>query len=272
MAFLAWVLAVSLIPIIAAAERPATALFVFGDSLVDPGNNNNLITMAKGNFHPNGIDFPAGPTRRFSNGAAVADYLGDFIGLPDAVRYADLGEQGVNYASGGAGILSDTLTILVGVDHKLQHGGEVGDFLAKSLFFICIGSDDYLNNYLLTPITSTQLKYTPSEFHEVVIQKFREQLERLYDTGGRKFLIPGLGHIGCIPFQIVHHSSSRNSSGCVESSNEIALQYDAKLRTMVGELNDNLPASYFPYCDTYSPFLDVVQNPNRYGYSRSLSA
>ncbi|XP_052480179.1 GDSL esterase/lipase At3g43550 [Gossypium raimondii] len=45
-----------------------TAVFVFGDSIVDPGNNNNLPTIAKGNFLPYGRDFKDGPTGRFSNG------------------------------------------------------------------------------------------------------------------------------------------------------------------------------------------------------------
>ena len=51
-------------------------MFVFGDSLVDPGNNNNLTTFAKANYKPNGIDFPAGATGRFCNGGTVADHLG----------------------------------------------------------------------------------------------------------------------------------------------------------------------------------------------------
>ncbi|KAL0914107.1 hypothetical protein M5K25_017611 [Dendrobium thyrsiflorum] len=51
------------------------AMFVFGDSLVDPGNNNQLLTMAKANFRPHGIDFPEGPTGRFCNGGTVVTKL-----------------------------------------------------------------------------------------------------------------------------------------------------------------------------------------------------
>lgn len=42
--------------------------FIFGDSLVDNGNNNQLTSIAKANYLPYGIDFPGGPTGRFSNG------------------------------------------------------------------------------------------------------------------------------------------------------------------------------------------------------------
>jgi hypothetical protein len=52
------------------------ALFVFGDSLVDVGNNNHLSTMAKSNFYPYGIDYNGGSTGRFSNGKSLIDFIG----------------------------------------------------------------------------------------------------------------------------------------------------------------------------------------------------
>lgn len=54
------------------------AVFVFGDSLVDVGNNNYLpISIAKADFPHNGIDFPTKkPTGRFSNGKNAADFIG----------------------------------------------------------------------------------------------------------------------------------------------------------------------------------------------------
>lgn len=51
-------------------------LFIFGDSLLDTGNNNLLVTLAKSNYPPYGIDFPRGPTGRFSNGRNYADIIG----------------------------------------------------------------------------------------------------------------------------------------------------------------------------------------------------
>lgn len=55
------------------------ALYVFGDSLLDSGNNNFLPTMAKANFFPYGSNF-AGETAtgRFTNGRTVADFIGTF--------------------------------------------------------------------------------------------------------------------------------------------------------------------------------------------------
>lgn len=57
----------------------APALFMFGDSLVDVGNNNHLkLSLAKADFPHNGVDFPGKkPTGRFSNGKNAADFLGN---------------------------------------------------------------------------------------------------------------------------------------------------------------------------------------------------
>lgn len=60
-----------------AAKNNVSCIFVFGDSSVDPGNNNNLITDQKVNFLPYGKDFYNGrPTGRFSNGRLATDLIG----------------------------------------------------------------------------------------------------------------------------------------------------------------------------------------------------
>ncbi len=58
--------------------KTVPALLVFGDSIVDAGNNNGLTaTLAKCNFPPYGKDFPGGvPTGRFCNGRVPSDIIG----------------------------------------------------------------------------------------------------------------------------------------------------------------------------------------------------
>ncbi|CAA0829158.1 GDSL esterase/lipase [Striga hermonthica] len=92
------------------------ASFIFGDSLVDAGNNNYLQTLSKADTPPNGIDFKAlggKPTGRFTNGRTIGDIVEEELREPNyappylaptttgkAILY------GVNYASGGGGILN----------------------------------------------------------------------------------------------------------------------------------------------------------------------
>ncbi|PKI35442.1 hypothetical protein CRG98_044171 [Punica granatum] len=99
----------------AAVRLPANvtvpAVFVFGDSIVDPGNNNELQTIAKCNFPPYGRDFPGGkPTGRFSNGRVPSDMLAELVGVKELLpAYLDPNLQiqdlltGVSFASGAAG-------------------------------------------------------------------------------------------------------------------------------------------------------------------------
>jgi hypothetical protein len=64
------------------SEPLFSAVFVFGDSLVDNGNNNKLHSIAKANYMPYGIDFPGdhpSPTGRFSNGKTIVDFLGNLL-------------------------------------------------------------------------------------------------------------------------------------------------------------------------------------------------
>lgn len=54
----------------------ARAFFVFGDSLVDNGNNNYLATTARADSYPYGIDYPTHrATGRFSNGLNMPDLI-----------------------------------------------------------------------------------------------------------------------------------------------------------------------------------------------------
>ncbi|KAM7269676.1 hypothetical protein ACFE04_025173 [Oxalis oulophora] len=91
------------------------AFFVFGDSLVDNGNNNYLATPARADSPPYGIDYPLHrPTGRFSNGLTIPDLISEHIGGESPMPYLNpllKGKHllaGANFASAGVGILNDT--------------------------------------------------------------------------------------------------------------------------------------------------------------------
>ncbi|XP_077231376.1 GDSL esterase/lipase At1g58525-like isoform X2 [Tasmannia lanceolata] len=101
------------------------ALIVFGDSIVDPGNNNILTTLVKCNFPPYGRDFlQHKPTGRFSNGKIPSDMIASALGIKELLpAYLDpqLKPQelltGVSFASSGAGY--DNLTAQIMELYKL---------------------------------------------------------------------------------------------------------------------------------------------------------
>lgn len=53
--------------------------FIFGDSLVDNGNNNQLQSLARADYLPYGIDFGGRPTGRFSNGKTTVDVICEIL-------------------------------------------------------------------------------------------------------------------------------------------------------------------------------------------------
>lgn len=57
-------------------SQKVPAMFVFGDSIVEVGNNNFLNTLAKSNYYPYGIDYNRVATGRFSNGRSLIDFIG----------------------------------------------------------------------------------------------------------------------------------------------------------------------------------------------------
>lgn len=65
--------------------RIVPALLAFGDSIIDPGNNNDIpTTLIKSNYAPYGIDFPDHKsTGRFSNGRVVGDIIGKYESMTD---------------------------------------------------------------------------------------------------------------------------------------------------------------------------------------------
>ncbi|KAF2574439.1 hypothetical protein F2Q70_00001068 [Brassica cretica] len=92
--------------------------FIFGDSTFDSGNNNNLQSKAKVNYSPYGIDFPGGPTGRFTNGRTIADVIGELSGFEDFIppcagASPKQAHTGMNYASGGGGLRKETSEHLV---------------------------------------------------------------------------------------------------------------------------------------------------------------
>jgi hypothetical protein len=69
----------ALLAAVARCDPQVPCYFIFGDSLVDNGNNNYIVSLARANYPPYGIDFAAGPSGRFTNGLTTVDVIGKLI-------------------------------------------------------------------------------------------------------------------------------------------------------------------------------------------------
>ncbi|KAL8137071.1 hypothetical protein V2J09_003072 [Rumex salicifolius] len=245
------------------AEVPC--LFIFGDSLSDSGNNNGLATVAKANFYPYGIDFPGGPTGRFTNGRTTVDLIGDLLGLDGYIPpFPKSGGadalKGVNYASGSAGIRPTTgyqVGQRVSMDMQLKNhqatvsritsliGGtnNATSHLGKCIYSVYVASNDWMIDYFNPMSASTRLHYTPQAFADALLTQLTHQLTSLYEMGARKVVLFGVGPLGCLP--------ALNTLGtCTQYINDALQDYNNKLRLLADNFNSNLSDSKFIYINT----------------------
>ncbi|KAG6544186.1 hypothetical protein Mapa_014386 [Marchantia paleacea] len=141
------------------------------------------------------------------------------------------------------------------------------DLVNKALFLINVGSNDYINNYMLPPSLSPRIKkYGLVEYQNLLIGTFRHNLQALYDAGARKIAVSNLGPMGCIPHQLALWS--RNGS-CVTHTNRIAFSYNAGLKNMLEGMRNQLPDAQFLYMDIYHVVMDHIKRPGLGGKSKS---
>ncbi|XP_051126358.1 GDSL esterase/lipase At5g08460-like [Andrographis paniculata] len=280
-----FLLATILSSVDAAAEL--SAMFVFGDSLMDPGNNNYLSSTARADFLPYGIDFFAGPSGRFCNGKTVVDYLGDLLGIPLLPAYASpfsTGKsilRGVNYASAAGGILEETgkthgerFSLSQQVDNfestlnelRVEMRGDeeqLKSYLSKALVVMSLGSNDYINNYLQPSYYTSSYLYTPQDYASLLINRYATQILRLESLGLKKFVLGGIGPLGCIPNQLARNEVQGE---CVVSTNNAVAMFNHDLKSLVDKLNNNNNnGSIFAYGNIYGAFMDILNNGSTNG-------
>ncbi|XP_054800684.1 GDSL esterase/lipase At1g29670-like isoform X2 [Prosopis cineraria] len=265
-------------------------IFIFGDSLSDSGNNNQLLTSSKANYIPYGIDFPSGPTGRFTNGRTAADFITQRLGFENLIPpFANISAsdilKGVNYASGASGIRNDTgshlgakislglqianhRAIASQIASRLGGDGKGRQYLKKCLYYVNIGSNDYLQNYFLPQCFPTSSIYNPEQFSEALIQEYSQHLRALYELGSRKFALFGLFLLGCVPNELTNHGDG--SLLCVKEENRAVLMFNDKLRGLVDQLNEEFSDAKFIYVNSAlisskSPLLDGLRSIGKSG-------
>ncbi|PON77501.1 Lipase [Parasponia andersonii] len=269
----------------------APALYVFGDSTVDAGNNNGIQTYAKYNYLPYGIDYPGGTTGRPTNGRTMADFIALSLGLkapPPAFLLVNTSTynacEGFNYASASAGILPEsgfkgTLSLgeQVGLFKKtveeylplhLEKSVDVSLHLSKSIFHFVMGVNDYALNFLKKKNSGQPVN--EEAFAELLVAKYGEHLTDLYILGARKFVVFDIEAMGCLP-SYVNQLKPANSK-CVDELNSMVLKFNKKLHLKLTELGRTLPNSVFVIGNNYLHILTLVENPQKYGLKDASNA
>ncbi|KAI3968459.1 hypothetical protein MKW92_029359 [Papaver armeniacum] len=248
-------------------------IIVFGDSTVDAGNNNQIPTLAKGNFLPYRQDFEGGkPTGRFCNGRLATDFLSDMLGIKHSIPAyldPDFGIEdfatGVTFASAGTGYdvatskVLDVIPLAKELEYFKEYLKKLTSFLGKdsavetareSLYFISIGTNDFIENYFTVPGRSSQ--FTVAEYENFLLGIARNFFIELYSLGARKIGLAGLPPSGYLPL--------------AKTVNHLVKEFNVKLQNLITSLSKELEGIKLVYADIYNPILQIIQNPNLYGF------
>ncbi|XP_038988599.1 GDSL esterase/lipase At2g40250 [Phoenix dactylifera] len=288
----------------AAAEpsKNISAVFAFGDSTLDAGNNNDLPTLVRADHPPYGRDFPSRvPTGRFTNGKLITDFLVSALGLRDvlpthsdrSLTMANL-TTGASFASGGSGLddLTATTSSVTTIGRQVANfeayiwrlhaalgNDEASRIIRDAMFVIGAGSNDMIMNYYMLPARRMTFT-TVSSYHTFLLSQLRKLvsyicltnrnlMQQLYSVGARKFAIAGLPPLGCLPLQVtletMRSSPPTLQRTCINQQNIDSMAYNALLQASIRTWNNTLPNSKFVYVDIYNPLMDMVTHPLKYG-------
>ncbi|KAJ8770046.1 hypothetical protein K2173_010034 [Erythroxylum novogranatense] len=223
----------------------ARAIFIFGDSIFDAGNNHfNKNCSAQADFPPYGSSFFHHPTGRFTNGRTVADFISQFMGIELQESYLeaqlavtngsrrDYPTNGVNFASAGSGVLRET-------NQDLS------------------GSNDIFNYFLLGD------KRDLDTYVQTVLIQVADLVDQLYKLGVRRIALFSLGPVGCVPTRALLPSAPVDK--CFDNMNLMVEKYNKGLEGLVKAIS----VRYTGTTAVYGAVYDIVQRfrsvPSRYG-------
>ncbi|XP_074290083.1 GDSL esterase/lipase At5g22810-like [Silene latifolia] len=267
------------------------ALFIFGDSVVDAGNNNDLDTLVKSNFLPYGRDFDNHhPTGRFCNGKLATDFTAETIGFTSyQPAYSSIEARGdnlligANFASASSGYHKTTakLYCTIPLSEQLEHfldyqkklavvagPKNASSIISGGVYIVSAGASDFLQNYYIDP--ALYKLYSPQEFSNILVQEFGDFVQRLYWAGARKIGVTSLPPLGCLPAAISIFGEDSNE--CVDHINNDAMTFNDQLNTTAKRLQHQLANLTVVVFDIYTPLYDIVTKPEDNGFVEARKA
>lgn len=261
-------------------------LFIFGDSYFDAGNNNyiNTSTLDQANFLPYGETYFKFPTGRFSNGRLITDFIAEYAKLPLIPPFLKPGKgdytDGVNFASGGAGVLSETfkgqvidlrtqLSYFMKVRNALRSrlgNADTSQKLSNAVYMFSIGTNDYISPFLTN---STNLK-SHSQYVNMVIGNFTAVIKAIYDMGGRKFSFLNLGDLGCLPGLRILEPKGKGA--CFKEASNLAKLHNHALHKLLSKMHRRLEGFQYSLYDFNRDLKRRMNHPSLYGLEEGKSA
>ncbi|KAG8655593.1 hypothetical protein MANES_04G055600v8 [Manihot esculenta] len=152
---------------------------------------------------------------------------------------------------------------------QLQLSEEIAQhFIRSSMFYLSFGRDDYVDLFLRNS-SGIMLKYSGPEYAQILVNQMVLAVKSLYDANVRKIICMGILPLGCTPRMVWEWrnvTTIDDGSGCVDEINELVLQYNTILNENIIELKSELPDSQIIFCDVYQGIMEIMTNPQHYGF------
>ena len=151
-------------------------------------------------------------------------------------------------------------------EYQKQLQGYLGDekannVLSEALYLISIGTNDFLENYYVVPGRSSD--YSVGEYEDFLAEIARDFITGLYQLGARKISLGGLPPMGCLPLE--RTTNLLFGSGCVEEYNDVARDFNEKLRGLVEKLNKELAEINLVFSNPYDILSEIIEHPHSFG-------
>ncbi|XP_061361890.1 GDSL esterase/lipase 1-like [Gastrolobium bilobum] len=264
-------------------KKEHKALFVFGDSPFDPGNNVYLSGGSKlETVHwPYGETYFKHPTGRYSDGRVVPDFIATFADLPilspylqpHPTRFTD----GANFASGGAGVISTRSNPCIDLPTQVRYfkavvkslKRELGDIGAKrvlenAVYLFSIGGNDYVALHSQNPNTTESYRRA---YINQVVSNLTNVFKEVYSQGARKIAYQNVGPLGCAP-----ESRVVSTGACAQDLMAMAREHNQVFSEALKKLGSELPGLRYSIFDYYNAINDRVNNPVKYGLKEGVTA
>ncbi|TQE09737.1 hypothetical protein C1H46_004694 [Malus baccata] len=269
-------------------SKRQVALFIFGDSYLDSGNNNyiNTTTLDQANFLPYGETYFKFPTGRFSDGRLMSDFIAEYAHLPFVPPFLQPGFHqyygGANFASAGAGALVETFQgEVIDLKTQLKYYKKVETWfrhrlgnveakvtLSRAVYLFSIGTNDYISPFLTN---SPMLKsYPRSQYVGMVIGNLTNVIQEIYAGGGRKFGFINLLDSGCLPG--VRIIKPENNGSCLKEVSSLAKLHNQALSKLLIQLGNQLEVFKYSLYDLNSNLRQRIRHPSKYGFKEGKTA
>ncbi|TYI51273.1 hypothetical protein E1A91_D12G164200v1, partial [Gossypium mustelinum] len=264
------------------------AIFIFGDSVFDAGNNHFIKNCSvQADFPPYGSTFFHHPTGRFTDGRTVADFISQFIGIGLQQPYLEAQiavmngsskeypSNGLNFASAGSGVLQGTNKDwgVLPIQEQLRQFKTLIEQKAinrsvveRSLFFLESGSNDIFNYFL--PLDTPKLD--PDAYVEAMVKEVTILTDQIYKVGARRIVVFSLGPVGCVPARALLPAAPIKR--CYGKMNAMVKKYNKRLESLVNDIPTRHPGAIGVYGAVYDTVQHLRAAPTRYGFSNVSSA